>query len=175
MIRRPPRSPLFPYTTLFRSRVAPCGPGRTRPRVELRGQLGPAGTGLLDDLASVATVAPVVAYCVPDHPRSPHPALSVPPGGMRGQEHHRSGGGPTLRRLQVVRALGFEHRCDRVGHRHTTISVIASTEINCPRRGEPCPVGEVSMLSIDAATCDFKSPTVGGRTPSIPGVKYSWT
>src|SRR3712207_6863456 len=30
MIRRPPRSTLFPYTTLFRSfdRVGPCAPGR---------------------------------------------------------------------------------------------------------------------------------------------------
>src|SRR3712207_8004944 len=28
MIRRPPRSTLFPYTTLFRSHVAPCGDGR---------------------------------------------------------------------------------------------------------------------------------------------------
>src|SRR2546422_7607372 len=27
MIRRPPRSTLFPYTTLFRSRVEPCAPG----------------------------------------------------------------------------------------------------------------------------------------------------
>src|SRR5258705_2856651 len=27
MIRRPPRSTLFPYTTLFRSRVARLGPG----------------------------------------------------------------------------------------------------------------------------------------------------
>src|SRR5258708_16937161 len=26
MIRRPPRSTLFPYTTLFRSADAPCGP-----------------------------------------------------------------------------------------------------------------------------------------------------
>src|SRR2546427_5843304 len=37
MIRRPPRSTLFPYTTLFRSRSAarkgprPVGPGRPRP------------------------------------------------------------------------------------------------------------------------------------------------
>src|SRR5690242_21007542 len=31
MIRRPPRSTLFPYTTLFRSprRAPPCGPART--------------------------------------------------------------------------------------------------------------------------------------------------
>src|SRR5256885_5702359 len=32
MIRRPPRSTLFPYTTLFRSQTAAAGPGRsTRP------------------------------------------------------------------------------------------------------------------------------------------------
>src|SRR3712207_8843470 len=30
MIRRPPRSTLFPYTTLFRSRVLPVGQGETR-------------------------------------------------------------------------------------------------------------------------------------------------
>src|SRR3712207_7862925 len=31
MIRRPPRSTLFPYTTLFRSRTCPCrSPGRRR-------------------------------------------------------------------------------------------------------------------------------------------------
>src|SRR5258705_5266623 len=29
MIRRPPRSTLFPYTTLFRSGVADCGTGRS--------------------------------------------------------------------------------------------------------------------------------------------------
>src|SRR2546427_9382002 len=38
MIRRPPRSTLFPYTTLFRSRPA----GRT---VEIRGARGPVQTG----------------------------------------------------------------------------------------------------------------------------------
>src|SRR2546427_8099640 len=33
MIRRPPRSTLFPYTTLFRSRVASAGPPGVRLRV----------------------------------------------------------------------------------------------------------------------------------------------
>src|SRR5260370_13689485 len=37
MIRRPPRSTLFPYTTLFRSRFAQCDPSRCR-------YLGVAGT-----------------------------------------------------------------------------------------------------------------------------------
>src|SRR5688572_32516741 len=32
MIRRPPRSTLFPYTTLFRSRRARCGPATRRRR-----------------------------------------------------------------------------------------------------------------------------------------------
>src|SRR3712207_6908755 len=32
MRRRPPRSTLFPYTTLFRSRPAPRARGRSRPR-----------------------------------------------------------------------------------------------------------------------------------------------
>src|SRR3989454_12511173 len=33
MIRRPPRSTLFPYTTLFRSRAAAAGSGRCAPAV----------------------------------------------------------------------------------------------------------------------------------------------
>src|SRR3712207_8357978 len=36
MIRRPPRSTLFPYTTLFRSRIHP--PGRVRGRWGRRGR-----------------------------------------------------------------------------------------------------------------------------------------
>src|SRR5437868_10622311 len=36
MIRRPPRSTLFPYTTLFRSLGQLAGPARDRPRAEGR-------------------------------------------------------------------------------------------------------------------------------------------
>src|SRR2546430_7687185 len=35
MIRRPPRSTLFPYTTLFRSRCSGRGPGGLLPRVQV--------------------------------------------------------------------------------------------------------------------------------------------
>src|SRR5215469_15310726 len=35
MIRRPPRSTLFPYTTLFRSILGPCGRGPVGPRERL--------------------------------------------------------------------------------------------------------------------------------------------
>src|SRR2546430_8369685 len=47
MIRRPPRSTLFPYTTLFRSRRARRGPGvrfgalRPGVRARLQGRAGP--------------------------------------------------------------------------------------------------------------------------------------
>src|SRR2546430_9068977 len=36
MIRRPPRSTLFPYTTLFRSRMADRTPGLRQLRVQIR-------------------------------------------------------------------------------------------------------------------------------------------
>src|SRR5690606_39767253 len=42
--RRPPRSPLFPYTTLFRSGAGGCwGGGETADRVVARGFLRPSG------------------------------------------------------------------------------------------------------------------------------------
>src|SRR3989442_6664372 len=40
MIRRPPRSTLFPYTTLFRSRIAVCG-RETRSELALDGRFAP--------------------------------------------------------------------------------------------------------------------------------------
>src|SRR3712207_7368664 len=40
MIRRPPRSTLFPYTTLFRSRRADQDVALPRPSVEQRGEPG---------------------------------------------------------------------------------------------------------------------------------------
>src|SRR2546422_9035095 len=39
MIRRPPRSTLFPYTTLFRSRATPLAAGTRRPPDSRRGSL----------------------------------------------------------------------------------------------------------------------------------------
>src|SRR3712207_8979089 len=43
MIRRPPRSTLFPYTTLFRSAGAAAGPRRRVSRVLDRDAVAPAG------------------------------------------------------------------------------------------------------------------------------------
>src|SRR2546425_2603728 len=50
MIRRPPRSTLFPYTTLFRSSVEPQGSGDRGHDRRVAVHESPAQTGL-DDLA----------------------------------------------------------------------------------------------------------------------------
>src|SRR2546426_9082346 len=49
MIRRPPRSTLFPYTTLFRSHRSPFGPVQTPPdRVSQHAAgISPSGVGLV--------------------------------------------------------------------------------------------------------------------------------
>src|SRR5438477_3016871 len=60
MIRRPPRSTLFPYTTLFRSRRRPaasCGPDTAR-RLETPGGGLRSGPG---SARSVALLAPALA------------------------------------------------------------------------------------------------------------------
>src|SRR3712207_7231391 len=49
MIRRPPRSTLFPYTTLFRSRRRYCG----WVRIAVLGGTGPAGRSLAARLGSI--------------------------------------------------------------------------------------------------------------------------
>src|SRR5471032_2675982 len=49
MIRRPPRSTLFPYTTLFRSRPRPCAD-----RIEMLGDGDFRHLGRLDDVVKVA-------------------------------------------------------------------------------------------------------------------------
>src|SRR2546425_5360780 len=47
MIRRPPRSTLFPYTTLFRSRQAPPVPDALRCRLHVRGPDHGTAVGVL--------------------------------------------------------------------------------------------------------------------------------
>src|SRR2546430_17644064 len=58
MIRRPPRSTLFPYTTLFRSRAGPASRDRQRrgvPRAHVRGRVpGVQGAGAPVDLTTEA-------------------------------------------------------------------------------------------------------------------------
>src|SRR3712207_9115397 len=83
MIRRPPRSTLFPYTTLFRSRVDqgdPAGPGHLQQRQArvvrlLAVELGVEGPDGLVDQASDEVV---------EHRRAVHPGRVV---GHRGLDH----------------------------------------------------------------------------------------
>src|SRR2546427_7693387 len=70
MIRRPPRSTLFPYTTLFRSRPREAGP--------------------VEGVPSPAPTAPARA-CVGAASRRPRAARGTPPtGGRRGRGPPRS-------------------------------------------------------------------------------------
>src|SRR5438034_6889053 len=41
MLRRPPRSTLFPYTTLFRSHAGPAYPGRVTQKLRVRNKAWP--------------------------------------------------------------------------------------------------------------------------------------
>src|SRR3989441_9601458 len=71
MIRRPPRSTLFPYTTLFRS-PAPAKPRQTPPAVEAQGFLtvaaDPFGQVYIDGVDAGQT--PLIEYAVKPGRRS---------------------------------------------------------------------------------------------------------
>src|SRR5256885_16677690 len=63
MIRRPPRSTLFPYTTLFRTRFTPHGSGDLGGGVSAIGSSGePSGTGL-EGVTSLGSCGDLVASC----------------------------------------------------------------------------------------------------------------
>src|SRR3712207_9306514 len=59
MIRRPPRSTLFPYTTLFRSRVAQLSRGRPLPLVFLLAGVTGVLSAFLDNLTAILLVVPI--------------------------------------------------------------------------------------------------------------------
>src|SRR3712207_6890999 len=77
MIRRPPRSTLFPYTTLFRSPARPQGLLRGRPRDARRRPGGLAGPG--------EAVGDVRGAAAPPPHRRGHLPVPVPHG--RSEEH----------------------------------------------------------------------------------------
>src|SRR3712207_8613027 len=102
MIRRPPRSTLFPYTTLFRSARRPAGPpadGRTAPAA-------PARRGRR---------APRTA---PRHPRSGTPARS------RSEEHTSE---LQSRQYLVCRLLLEKKKNTNTLLYNTTIHIVIST------------------------------------------------
>src|SRR3712207_9210110 len=73
MIRRPPISTLFPYTTLFRSVALPVGPGPGRPAVDGRGHWFslPTGPPLTAERTSTRPpFGPGIAPLISSSPRS---------------------------------------------------------------------------------------------------------
>src|SRR5476649_2976983 len=62
MIRRPPRSTLFPYTTLFRSRRRPARSSRGAPPAQIRA--GRAGDRKSTRLNSSHTVISYAVFCL---------------------------------------------------------------------------------------------------------------
>src|SRR3712207_9071235 len=102
MIRRPPRSTLFPYTTLFRSRLAlllnavsPAIGG-----VLVRGEKGTAKSTAVRALAAVLPPVDVVTGCrFACDPAAPDPACPDGP---------HDPGAPGLTRPEIGRASGRE-------------------------------------------------------------------
>src|SRR3712207_8663090 len=81
MIRRPPRSPLFPYTTLFRS----VGPGLARDEPMATGPMGRRAAH--SNLGGIQQADPPAGAQVGDHVGSgtqPEPAVD---GAARSEEH----------------------------------------------------------------------------------------
>src|SRR3989441_4340691 len=93
MIRRPPRSTLFPYTTLFRS------PRGQRPRAPWRGHAGPALLPRSGSRAGLAAAPPRAA---------PHGVLTRPPTGPRAPAARAAARRPDVGR--VSGAAGVERR-----------------------------------------------------------------
>src|SRR5437870_8289528 len=66
MIRRPPRSTLFPYTTLFRSNQQACGDGHAHPAVfqNVDGQRGSPGDRKSTRLNSSHVAISYAVFCL---------------------------------------------------------------------------------------------------------------
>src|SRR5260370_40552907 len=92
MIRRPPRSTLFPYTTLFRSRPPPADPAVPRPGAGAPAGQGPLGGRQRRPLRALGRAVPgrrargpvAARHHVPLPPRRPlrrrgEPRRAVPP------------------------------------------------------------------------------------------------
>src|SRR3712207_7751992 len=82
MIRRPPRSTLFPYTTLFRSAIE-----HEWPRAEALGALAPLASHLPDGLREEALADALAAARAIEHDWARAEALAVLAPHLRSEEH----------------------------------------------------------------------------------------
>src|SRR2546426_3784272 len=88
MIRRPPRSPLFPYTTLFRSRLEAAE--RVALHVPARGPRLP-GRGIVTLVGAAVLTVALVAWLVPgQHSRHSAPASLAKRTPVARSEEHTS-------------------------------------------------------------------------------------
>src|SRR2546427_11704138 len=115
MIRRPPRSTLFPYTTLFRSVVFGAGGDRDRGK---RAPMGESAVRLAD-----------IAIATSDNPRTEDPEriLDDVEVGMAGRQHYRVAD----RRAAIGQALELARAGDTVllaGKGHETYQVVGTTK-----------------------------------------------
>src|SRR2546430_11448944 len=72
MIRRPPRSTLFPYTTLFRSAICSTDPSKGCGRAEM-----PLERAAADDLGQLGDRVPHLVVRVEEVRTEPDPALRI--------------------------------------------------------------------------------------------------
>src|SRR2546427_9731324 len=115
MIRRPPRSTLFPYTTLFRSVVFGAGGDRQRGK---RAPMGETAVRLAD-----------VAIATSDNPRTEDPEriLDDVEAGMSGRQHYRIAD----RHAAIAQAMELARQGDTIllaGKGHETYQVVGTTK-----------------------------------------------
>src|SRR2546421_9117041 len=124
MIRRPPRSTLFPYTTLFRSRAGDSGGGlRTPPGIvprlgaaaHRRGGPGPVPLACLRTERAVPDRGARPGGSLPDSSSRRHPVDRVHPG-RRWPGDERRGGEPD------ATVAGGDRKSTRLNSSHDQIS-----------------------------------------------------
>src|SRR6266487_5792894 len=118
MTRRPPRSTLFPYTTLFRSPARPARRPLQAPRV--------AG-GAEDEVRAVALGRELGQVGLADHdrPGGPEPGRGQPvPGGRRsvGEQRGTPGGAQAGDVLEVFHQDREDRKSTRLNSSHPSIS-----------------------------------------------------
>src|SRR6201989_3562442 len=136
MIRRPPRSTLFPYTTLFRSRAARWGTGRPHRRPFSKSK--PASAGASPDRKSTRLNSShrCISYAVLCLKKIP----SHLPGGVleRPDDARRLGALPGYWNDRQVGAAWWT--CEHIGRRYAAVVAVFFLNIGTPTEIVPLPL-----------------------------------